>query len=562
MIEPGQTHASNSCVTCNKWHRKCDKILPKCTNCASKGKECTYKAPKRKKIDPSESDIRYQPYQKPAVIAIPPPTQQPVVQQQGNPLTANIHEQFAYLEQILSVEPKQIDMTPLMPALEQYFESVYVSSPVVDRSKANLIKTYLRAIRNGTQDMLKEKPEPADIALLYAMRAFFFKRIELHDLAQDCHMKSLQLIRDLFDDVMVNYTIAATFYYISLNLMGVGQLDKAAFYTHGLEGYLKRCETAQPVVGVSAFDQNVQTLRERYLRTLYHIAVYNMSPITDMTRLVKIFLLSHLQSKQYLRLVNDIDQGKSVSSMAGLTNDEALDRFLPLIDMIRHDLDNNKNTFNITWDSIDLMTSKMKDIVNEPLLERGEIELYSKRVGFYLICQGARIQALQRAGHDMDALARRVAEHIALISSGSAFRFCHHNVSGPLALSLLTLLRHGDAANEEHDRLSLLEHATAVLNAMKTLSNKYPIVTMKYGGVIRDAAVIIQERREQVVDKSFSIGDVNVLVPNSVCRSPTELATPYSDIGALLSEFFTEDELKDNTSGRPLETPTNELFFM
>jgi hypothetical protein len=29
-----------------------------------------------------------------------------------------------------------------------------------------------------------------------------------------------------------------------------------------------------------------------------------------------------------------------------------------------------------------------------------------------------------------------------------------------------------------------------------------------------------------------------------------------------LSEFFTEDELKDNTSGRPLETPTNELFFM
>jgi hypothetical protein len=568
----------NSCVNCNKWHRKCDRITPICGNCASKNKECIYKKSKRRKVDPSESDIRYKPYpnaqqQTPihAPTPVMPPPQPHITMHQAShipsslPLSASTQEQFTYLEQILSVVPKQVDMTPLMPALEQYFEQVYMVSPLVDRTKDKLIRAYLRSVRTGTQDTLTQQPDPEDKALLYAMRAFFFKRIELSDLAQDYLNRSVDQIRYLYDDVMSNYTVAAAFYYIALCFMGIGQMDKASFYVHSLDGFLKRCESSQqPPTGANAFDISVKALRERYLRTMHHIAVYNMSPVTDMARLVKIFLLSHLQNKQYLKLVNEFDLGKTVSSMAGLTNDEALDRFLPLADMIRFDLDNNKNTFHITWDSIDLMTSKMKDIVNEPLLERGEIELYSKRVGFYLICQGARIQCLQRAGHDMDALARRVAEHIAYISSGTAFHFCHHNVSGPLALALLTLLKHFDIALDDTDRIRLLDHAETTLNSMKLLSNKYPIVTIKYGDLITDSANIILERKEQAGVKNYSIGDVNVVAP--VAKSPEDSEFLDGDLGSLLSDFFTEIDFNADVSlskdGRALETPANEMFFL
>jgi hypothetical protein len=563
MIQTGTSSklASHSCINCNKWHRKCDRVIPTCGNCSNKNKQCIYKD-KRKKEQQSENEItRYQPYPEirsdqlsRAMIRLP--------ETQNQPIETVAQPSFSYLEQILTVVPKHVNnMTSIMPALEHYFEHVYIGTPLIDRSKVNVIRHYLHCMRNGIEPAPENAPNPEDIALVYSMRAFFFTRILLYDKAKAAMDKCMEIIRSLYDRALVDYSVAATFYYIALHLMGVGQIDRAAFHLHGLDGFLKRREATQSREN-STFDAAVRVVRERYLRTMYHIAAYNISPVTDMSRLVKIFLLNHLQNKQYLKLIQDHDRGRIASSFTGLTNDEALDRFLPLADMIQYDLDNNKNTFNITWDSIDLMTSKMKDFVNQPSMEHGEVELYSKRVGFYLICQGARLQCLQRAGHEMDALARRVAEHVAYISSGSMFHFCHHNVSGPLALAIITLLRHLNVSAENEDRHNLLSHAETLISAMKSLSEKYPLVTIKYGGLISDSEKVVQESRERAT-KLISqpiLQEVNVIPPEKTTEENTELLVE-SEISNLLSEFFTESDFKIE-SREGADTPTNEMLFL
>ena len=78
-------------------------------------------------------------------------------------------------------------------------------------------------------------------------------------------------------------------------------------------------------------------------------------------------------------------------SMIGVSTDENIDKFLPLTDMIRYDLENYKNTFNLTPEVIDMMTEKLDDTIKNTQIPKHEGDLYSKRMGFYMVAQGSKI---------------------------------------------------------------------------------------------------------------------------------------------------------------------------
>lgn len=176
----------NSCANCNRSHRKCDRKLPICTECFKKNKTCVYETPKRVR-KPQEKKPRFQPYptkdeKKPALhqtqqyTILPPmlfPEQNNVMQ-----FTQYAHPQspvasFSSLEQILTVLPgNQHDMSHWVPALENYFEQVYLTSPLITTSALNTIKSYRRRLQNGENVTLSSMSvqEKEEMIVAFAMQ--------------------------------------------------------------------------------------------------------------------------------------------------------------------------------------------------------------------------------------------------------------------------------------------------------------------------------------------------------------------------------------------------------
>jgi hypothetical protein len=61
-----------SCSNCRRGHRKCDRLLPNCTECASKRKKCLYEEPQKRgpKGKAAKSNL-YQPYPTPNASSVP-----------------------------------------------------------------------------------------------------------------------------------------------------------------------------------------------------------------------------------------------------------------------------------------------------------------------------------------------------------------------------------------------------------------------------------------------------------------------------------------------------------
>jgi hypothetical protein len=419
--------------------------------------------------------------------------------------------------------------------------------------------------------------------------------VEVPELAKRSVDFAMSLIATVFDRVMTSYSLAAGFAYLAFFFMDLGEIDRASFYIHCVRGFLKKCEAMPLLENEPVEVTTMRLLRERFLRTVFHLTVYHIGNQMDMPRLFKCYMLSHLQFKQYKKLLGyQMKQNPSVS-LIGLSSDENIDKFEPLVDMVRLDLDNYKNTFNLTPELIDLMTAKMYP-GNLPL-QRNEADMYSKRMGFYMIAQGAKIQVLQQAGLELDIAIKNVADHVAQVSNSPHFHFCHHAVAGTLALAIAVHTRFLDRCTDMQEQTDLMEKMKLVITAMKVIANKYKIVTLKYGSLIVNAENIIKAHRDhmQLLDLYSSLaarGSVAPMQfniePNSFGLPSTPLpttimgmpSTPLSstptisttesgeaknealdtgDLESLLSEFLEED---DFFKTKATTEPTEELLFL
>jgi hypothetical protein len=188
---------------------------------------------------------------------------------------------------------------------------------------------------------------------------------------------------------MTSYSIAAGMGYLALFFTDIGEVERASFYVHCVRGYLKRSEVTPPPENESQDLMTMRLLRERFMSTIFHLTLFFIGNSMDIHRLFKCYLLSHLQFKQYKRIL--MLEKSNAPSMIGVITDENIDKFLPLTDMIRYDLENHKNTFNLTPEVIDMMTEKLDDTLKNVEIPKHEGDLYSKRLGFYMIAQGAKI---------------------------------------------------------------------------------------------------------------------------------------------------------------------------
>jgi hypothetical protein len=173
LASPDENISPNSCANCNRSHRKCDRKLPICSECSKKNKVCIYEAPKRvkKNHDKKQDKTRYQPY--PTKDGPTPPQNfkfhqhEPKREKPPSPVAS-----FSSLEQIMSVLPNnQHDVGRFIPALERYFEQVYLNTPLFDRSKFDSINTYRqRLLGENVPINTSEIPDKEDMVLVFAMQ--------------------------------------------------------------------------------------------------------------------------------------------------------------------------------------------------------------------------------------------------------------------------------------------------------------------------------------------------------------------------------------------------------
>ncbi|KAL0478999.1 hypothetical protein AKO1_007844 [Acrasis kona] len=552
-VPTNEDHLSvNSCSNCNKSHRKCDRMLPICTECMRKNKNCIYEKPKRVKRKKTISqELRYEPYPKSHQNNTSIPSTTPAPKQlyfhninygqdpQSPSITTSIQNpsnQPTAPPFHTVAEPPPVDSD--IQVLTQSFERTMLNIPFFDSSYK---KYQYVQIENGVDPESLPLFDKCLFALVLAMKSFYMMRIEKMEAADRSLQLCKQIVSTTHDTVMTNYHLAACFCYLALIHTDRGHVEQSAYYAHCLRGYLKRRES-QPTLDRAQSTDSLKIMQEKYMRTMYHLVIYhNNYHVTDLGRLFKCMLCCHFLTKQH----RHIDPTNTAHSVIGYANEEFIDKFMPLTDVLRYDLDNYKSTLTFTPEMIDLMTQRMKAALSAVTAEPG---LYSRRMSFYMIAQGAKLQCLQRTGPEDKC--KSVAMHLVDVSGGHMFHLCHHSVSGPLAAAITLLCRILDKTDDTQEQTMLMDKIQSGVSVLRTLGLKYKIVILKYGDVINSTEGVLKTHHQhiQLLSDIYSnifmpvspsnqgIGDV------SLNNNVAPLVETDHHFEMLMNEFLKEEE--------------------
>jgi hypothetical protein len=372
--------------------------------------------------------------------------------------------------------------------MDQYFDNMFVWTPFLERSQASAAVLNRLLVKQGSVPKCPHERE--DLAACLAMQALFFKRVQQHEQSHKNVQMIIELLNNRYDTVLTSFSIATSYMFLAFVLTDEGELDRAAFYSLCVDAFLQKCKRTprQP--------QHDETymIREKYLHCMHTLVNHHRLDNMDLRRLLKIMVSCHFLNKKYRK---SFQHPTHIPSLIGIPNDAESDfqKFMPFIDVILDDIDNNRNGFAITPAVVDLMTNKMRVALIDPE-ERGIMDLYFKRIGFYLIAQGAKLQCLLEEQRHLDVETRNVAEHIADMCCVKAFVYCWATVQYAVAFALQTMIGFLQATTDIDDQNRLVGKIRVLNFALKTLAQKYKVVMMKQGPLIESTDRIIHAHDE------------------------------------------------------------------
>ncbi|EFC48021.1 predicted protein [Naegleria gruberi] len=261
-----------ACGQCRKLHKRCDKKLPSCSKCVSKGLTCTYQEPKKKgrtkgsknHVTSTEGNSKNQqsnsgentpsPLNRddnsnenssspPSVVVENIPQCQSSSQNSNvktpygtnlvnisNNLVNNVMNPITSVENMLSQTPSFL-RTMRMNLIDAYYEIVSLGYPLIERSE---LERYM-----FSQDQLNDRKEI--LAFVLSIQGLCQQRFGYSDLATDSIEKSALVLKDCFDGYSDFYT-AATYSNFAYYFLGEGDTKKSRFYNHFVEFYLKELD--------------------------------------------------------------------------------------------------------------------------------------------------------------------------------------------------------------------------------------------------------------------------------------------------------------------------------
>jgi len=434
-----------SCADCKKAHRKCDRILPACSYCARKSKECIYKPP----VTPKRSQYKPYPTRTNAVFKDVTAKYMEAPQQQKKEKIIN-SRQVASLPS--KIEDDVVRLFLVRQHTELSWERLFVFMPIIDPKRIHNILEYIRDYVSTGREESPEYfvPRKSELALVFAVEASCFTRAGDKAISKQLYEKARLLLYPIFDEVECNYEVASCYQYLALWNTYNGDLIRANFYLKNCSKFLEN------------LDQQQSNINTNFLR--YSIRVIE-TLADDKATLWQIFLL--------------------LTEMHGLYG-----RFRALQDSSIF-MDSNtplSNTPILGLESIDILVRELSAIIdkNFGLLPTANLEI--KRLQYLIIAQAVKLLCIKNAGILPDITTLNIANSIANMTKSQYFPLC----SSFTAPALI------EAANVHMKFLldgfnqTLVSQLKQEYLALKILSDRYDLVMIRYGNFIQGIEQIIR----------------------------------------------------------------------
>jgi len=334
----GESHMENigedasfhpiACVQCRRLHKRCDRKLPCCTKCTSRGVTCEYKIPRKKGrtakqkgdvegdkerkkrstptlstsgstnhlSDPSISLVSdtnkssergiEPPFNFSIFDAARPAGSEVYVPQPLHSSTAKFlatlvnTDNSPYGNSTRNQPQKHLDKRKVLDLFYNVFNS---ETPIIERKE---FENYLASKSNNTkEDDIDEVTNDNDVmpnkkevfALFLALKAICEQRSGMPDLAEESMKRARDAISKIFDEHS-NFYVACTYAFMSIYESGCGRVKTARYYLQSVNFYFDE---------MSEEEQNSLTVFQKNLKRIKGFAVVCSGNDTHLSSLLK-----------------------------------------------------------------------------------------------------------------------------------------------------------------------------------------------------------------------------------------------------------------------------------
>lgn len=473
---------------------------------------------------------------------------------------------------------QQQQTTNLSPsALEAYFEHLFLNTPVIDRSKAYAVITFGRSARSQIDMSKYTAPDSNDMALIFAMQSWFYRRFRLHSLSTKCLETSRKLLSNSYDRVLTNFSVACAYLYIAMCLLDENDSSRSLFYLENVEAYLERCK--QKTQQRLTIDGQLQILRERFLEMNFLTwKEFLTGKEVNLAHGLKRFMYINFIAKQYRRLNLMKEERQSGISLDNTNILDEFDEFIPYLKQIKGDLEHDNEggeQFRMDLDVIDRIASKFAASTSSTSGQLPEMLLSTRKLAVLFVTQGAKIQYLQKLGRHTDPLTRQVADYITSLCDNPVFIFSYPLRAYPLTLAIKVHIQCLQVSTDPQDCMRLVELLKADVKAMYVLANGSKIILPLYESVIRSAEQAIQKQEEKqrqnviysslqsIISDSVSANNMTTSIFMASLKTSSDQAGVYSDdLELFLSEFLNEEgQIEKESRIDRSATPSDQILF-
>ncbi|KAG2386776.1 hypothetical protein C9374_002520 [Naegleria lovaniensis] len=364
-----------ACLACRKVHKRCDKKLPTCTRCSTKGIHCEYKEPVFKKAGLMN-------------------------------LTANTSNANTTNNASENISKKSIDVISIFnSATQDLDESARIA---IQSIKQNTIEAYCLIVCNGSppirqedltkllltgsQELLRRRDV---LALMLAIQGSVEMVFGFADLAEESFNKSRNIIMHYFDD-FDNPFAAVTYSIIALFNATIGKPSKARGYLHLTDQFIANWKQKNMVTVVTTESPFVESHAHGISLSISNLRVQQMvveliscetHPVPDIATFEKISL-----------------------DLLGSSLPPKLKEFFKRQHISRDDIDEMLKTFEVF---VSLLHYSVKPTF------KSEFSVKIHHLNYLLLMNGLRILFLLLAGCNIACATENNPEHIQLLESSA-----------------------------------------------------------------------------------------------------------------------------------------------
>ncbi|KAL0478077.1 transcriptional regulatory protein [Acrasis kona] len=468
-----------SCMGCRKGHRKCDRKLPICSECNVKNKKCSYEVP-QKRGPKTKTAKHYHPYG--SINENNVMVQHSAIPQLG--MSPSLIPNLNLLQEQLTHplngrrETEMIKRYLVTQHLDLEYQSIQAYLPVMHPTKIHEVLGYIRDTVCGEGDMSLESPPPsnAELALVFAIEACSFSAMGHQYIAQNLYEKSRALLNSIFDDVLYDFNVAATYGYLAQFLIFNDQVPRAEFFLQNVEKFV--INVASKFAQENTLMPSCIGVKSKFLTHLVKLCETHARQDWTLTRAMKVLATGFVMFRTYATLSDHYSES-SIKALSGPV-DHKYEESLSVIDK---DLKSDENNFTLDVDSIELITNQQTKLFDRLMatnrLPNGD--MVTKKLNMYLVAAGAKIQYLNQNKQGLSQQAIFLANHITLLTRHNNYALCYPLVATAVVEASKThrLFLESDILDQAH-KLEVLDFLKEDARALLALKDRYKIVATRY----------------------------------------------------------------------------------